>query len=121
MTKILSVAVLSVGAVASVATAAPRHPKAAPHHRRPARANLASMNLTPTTIVARAAPTPHFTPDRVPTSFNYALPAPGMDAVVGYKPFVDTRPIPGYEVNQATAIGFSQPSSSVGAALAYKF
>jgi hypothetical protein len=41
--------------------------------------------------------------------------------VIGYKPDGDIRPIPSYEVNQANAIGFSQPTSSVGAALAYRF
>jgi hypothetical protein len=114
MTKALIAATLSFVVVSTVVVAAPRH-------RRPARINLASMNLTPTRIVDRAIPTRAFAPDRTPTLFNYNLPAPGMGAVVGYKPFVDSHPIQGYEVNQATAIGFSQPSSTVGAALDYKF
>ncbi len=79
------------------------------------------MNLSPTKDVVRAIATRDFQPDVTPTSFRYALPASGMGAVVGYKPYVDTHPIQGYEVNEATAIGFSQPSSSVGAALAYRF
>ena len=85
------------------------------------RVDLATMNLTPRRDVARPIGRRAFAPDALPTSFRYALPTSGVGAVVGYKPFVDTHPIQGYEVNQATAIGFSQPSSSVGAALAYRF
>lgn len=109
----LSIAVI-VATIASTASAAPSKHK--PH-----RVDLATMNLTPRQDVVRPIGQRAFAPDAIPTSFHYALRTSGMGAVVGYKPFVDTRPIQGYEVNQATAIGFSQPSSSVGAALAYRF
>ena len=79
------------------------------------------MNLTPRRDLVRQVSTREFEQDTTPTSFNYSLPARGMGGVVGYKPFVDTHPIPGYEVNQATALGFSQPSASVGASVGYKF
>ncbi len=112
MQKLLIIAAIA-GALATAASAAPSE--------LVANGDLASMNLEPTKIVNRDLPTPQFAPDRTPTSFRYDLPAPGMGAVVGYKPYVDTHPIQAYEVNQATAIGFNQPSSSVGAALAYRF
>ncbi len=114
MTKILIAATAAACAFATIASADA-------FDGRPSPDNLASMNLTPTKVVSRDVPTRNFTPDETPTSFNYALPAPGMGAIVGYKPSVDTHPIQSYEVNEATAIGFSQPSSSVGAAIAYKF
>ena len=115
MTKAILSAVVVVSTIATVAAADPAA------RRKPARLDLASMNLTPTKDVVRRIPTRDFQRDVTPTSFHYALPASGMGAVVGYKPYVDTHPIQGYEVNEATAIGFSQPSSSVGAALAYRF
>jgi hypothetical protein len=94
---------------------------AVPARHKTHRVNLAAMNLEPRHDLVRATDRRAFAPDAMPTSFHYALPAPGMGAVLGYKPFVDSHLIQGYEVNQATAIGFSQPSSSVGAALAYRF
>jgi hypothetical protein len=106
---------VAVTMISTVATAAPSH------RHKVRRANLAAMNLTPTKIAVPQIPTPYFAPDRTPTAFRYALPEPGMGAVIGYKPDGDIRPIPSYEVNQANAIGFSQPTSSVGAALAYRF
>ena len=44
-----------------------------------------------------------------------------MDAELGYRTSADPHPVQSYEVNQATALGFSQPSASVGAGVAYKF
>jgi hypothetical protein len=79
------------------------------------------MNLTPRGSLDRLIGRPAFTPVSTPTRFQYALPARGTGAVVGYKPFVDPHPIQGYEVNQATALGFQRSSSSVGAALDLKF
>ena len=114
MTKTLIAATLSALTVSTVVAAAPLD-------SRPASVNLSSMDLTPQKDVVRDIPARGFAPDKTPTSFTYALPASGMGAVVGYRPFVDNHPIQGYEVNQATAVGFSQPSTSVGAALAYKF
>lgn len=109
----LSIAVIAAAIAASASAAPPRH--------KPRRVDLATMDLTPRQDVVRPIGQRAFAPDVMPTSFRYALPTSGVGAVVGYKPFVDTHPIQGYEVNQATAIGFSQPSSSVGAALAYRF
>ena len=91
------------------------------HHRKHRTANLATMNLTPRTVLARPIAEPKFAPDTTPTSIHYNLPTEGMGGVVGYKPFVDPHPIPGYEVNQATALGFSQPSATVGASVGVKF
>jgi hypothetical protein len=105
--------VASMISTAAVAAPAPRH--------KPARFNLASMNLTPRKIFVHNIPTPDFTPDKTPTVFRYDLPAPGMGALIGYKPDGDAHSLPGYEVNEVTAIGFSQPTSTVGAALAYRF
>ena len=115
MIKTLLTAALAVSTLstAAVAARAPRY--------KATRVNLALMNLTPRKIFVRNIPTRDFTPDQTPTVFRYDLPEPGMGAVVGYKPDGDIHSIPGYEVNQATAIGFSQPTSTVGAALAYRF
>ena len=107
--------------IALIAAAIASATSAAPLKHKPRQVDLATMNLTPRQDVARPIRRRAFAPDAMPTSFHYALPTSGVGAVVGYKPFVDTHPIQGYEVNQATAIGFSQPSSSVGAALAYRF
>ena len=114
MTKTFLVVATAASAIATLASAEPATSWAT-------RADLAAMNLTPTGVATRDVPTRHFAPDKTPTVFHYDLPEPGMGAVVGYKPYVDTHPIQAYEVNEATAVGFSQPSSSVGAALAYKF
>jgi len=99
----------------SAVDAAPRH------HHQTRHANLARMNLTPRRDLVRSQDVRAFTSDTTPTSFRYPLPAPGTSAVVGYKPYVDPHPIPGYEVNQATALGFSQPTTTVGAAVGVKF
>jgi hypothetical protein len=115
MTKTILSSLLAVTLISTAATAAP-----APRHKA-TRVNLAAMNLTPRKIFVTNIATPEFAPDKTPTAFRYDLPAPGMGAVVGYKPDGDMQSIPGYEVNQATAIGFSQPTSTVGAALAYRF
>jgi hypothetical protein len=101
--------------ISTVAVAAPAPRLSA------SRVDLASMDLSPTKIFVRDIPTPDFTQDKTPTVFRYDLPASGMGAAVGYKPDGEAPAIPGYEVNQATAIGFSQPTSTVGAALAYRF
>lgn len=115
MLKPVLISALAVSIAANVAMAAPRHPGRAP------RMDLASMDLAPRKDVARAIPTREFVPDRTPTSFTYALPAPGLGAAVGYRSSADPHPVQTYEVNQVTALGFSRPSSSVGASVGYRF
>ncbi len=115
MTKTLLTIAIAVSAIAGAVLASPSHRDV------PTRTDLALMNLTPTRDVARPIAARDFVPDKTPTSFTYALPAPGMGAVLGYRNSADPHPVQSYEVNQATALGFSQPSASVGAGLAYRF
>ena len=110
MLKPVLTAVFASGLLAGAASADPL----------PLDANAAPLNLSPPADFTHADPAPKFTPDRAPTAFTYALPAPGLETRVGFKPS-DSRSERTYEVNQATAVGFSQTNASVGASVGLRF
>ncbi len=114
MLKPVFVSTLVVVSLATAVTAGPRR------STRVARPVLASMNLSPRGDFVRRIPSREFTPDRTPTEISYALSAPGVVSTVGYRPS-DGHRLQTYEVNQATALGFSQTTASVGASVGYRF